>query len=133
SALGRGLDRAAVEDGGGGLRLLAGDEAEEGAEVVDDRLEAAGGQPAAGLLVDHRPGGGVLGQGAPRRARADDPPQAVEDIAEVVDPLSGILGQETEIGHDEFPLGVGDVAGVGLVSDHTLSYDGDWTKVHNTF
>src|SRR5271165_937025 len=132
SALGCGLHRATVEDGGGRLGLLAGGEAEHGAEVVDHGLEAAGGQPAATLLVDHLPGREVLGQVAPRRAGANDPPQAVEDVAEVIDPLAGVLGQEAEIGDDEFPFGVGDIAGIGLVSDHTLFYAGDWTKVHNT-
>ena len=116
----------------GRLGLPAGGEAEDGAEVVDDRLEAAGGEPAAGLLVDHLPGGEVLGQVAPRGAGADEPAQGVEDVAEVVDPLAGVLGQEAEIGDDELPFGVGDVAGVGLVSDHTLNYAGNWTKVHNT-
>jgi hypothetical protein len=38
------LHRAAVEDGGRRLGLLADGETEDGAEVVDDGLEAAGGQ-----------------------------------------------------------------------------------------
>src|SRR5271166_1558989 len=46
SALGCGLHRATVEDGGGRLGLLAGGEAEHGAEVVDHGLEAAGGDSA---------------------------------------------------------------------------------------
>ena len=45
---------------------------------------------------------------------------------------TGILGKEAEIGDDEFPFGVADIAGVGLVSDHTLSFVANWTKVHNT-
>jgi hypothetical protein len=49
-----------------------------------------------------------------------------------MDPLAGVLGQQAEIGQYESPLGVGDIAGIGLVCDHTLYYDGDWTKVHNT-
>jgi hypothetical protein len=114
-ALASGLHRAAVEDGRRRLRPLAGDEAEDGAEVVDDGLEAAGLQPAAALLVVRRPGGEVLGQVAPRRAGADDPAQAVEDIAEVILALGGILGQQAEVGDDELPLGVGNIAGVGLV------------------
>ena len=107
-------------------------EAEHGAEVVDDGLEAAGGEPAPGLLIDHLPGRKVLGQVTPGRAGADDPTQGVEDVAEAVDALAGVLGQEAEIGDHELPLGVGDIAGVRLVSDHTLYYAGDWTKVHNT-
>jgi hypothetical protein len=57
-----------------------------------------------------------LGEGLghpPRRAGADDVPQGVEDVAEVVDPLAGILKQRTEIRDDEFPFGVGDVAESG--------------------
>ena len=47
AALGGGLHRAAVEDGGGRLGVAALGEVQDGAEVVDDRLEAAGGEPAA--------------------------------------------------------------------------------------
>jgi hypothetical protein len=46
--------------------------------------------------------------------------------------LAGVFGKQAEIGPDELPLGVGDVTGVGLVSDHTLNYAGNPTKVHNT-
>jgi hypothetical protein len=88
--------------------------------------------PAAGLLIDHLPGGKVLGQVTPRRAAARHPTEGVEDVAEAVDALSGVLGQEAEIGPDELPLGVGDVTRVRLVSDHALNYAGDRTKVHNT-
>jgi hypothetical protein len=46
--------------------------------------------------------------------------------------LAGVLGEQAEVGKDELPLGIGNVARVGLVSDHTLNYADDWTKVHNT-
>ena len=120
AALGGRLHRAAVEDRGGGLGVTPGGEAEHGAEVVDDRLEASGGEPAPGLLVDHLPGREVLGEVAPRGSGPHRPAQGVEDVAEVMDPLAGILRQQTEIGQDEFPIGVGDVAGVGSGSDHAL-------------
>ena len=106
AALGGGLDRAAVEDRGGRLGVAAGGEPEDGAEVVDDGLEAAGGEPAAGLLVDRLPGGEVLGQVAPGGAAADEPSQGVEDVAEVVDALAGVLGEQAEVGDDELPFGV---------------------------
>ena len=118
--------------GGRRLGIPALGEAEHGAEVVDDGLEAAGGEPAAGLLVDRRPGREVLGDVTPLGAGADDPAEGVEDVAEAVLALAGVLGEQAEVGQDELPLGVGDVAGVGLVSDHTLNYVADWTKVHNT-
>jgi hypothetical protein len=92
AALGGRLHRAAVEDGGLGLGVPAGGEAENGAEVVDDGLEAAGGQPAAGLLIDQLLGREVGWQVAPAGTGADDPTQAVEDVLEAVDSLTGLLG-----------------------------------------
>ena len=99
---------------------------------MDDGLEGAGGDPPAGLLIDHLPGREVLGEVTPRGAAAYHPAEGIEDVAEVVDTLSGVLGQQAEIGADEVPLGVGSIAGVRLVRDHTLKYAVDWTKVHNT-
>jgi hypothetical protein len=99
---------------------------------MNDGLEAAGGQPAAGLLVDHLPRREVLGHIPPRRASADDSQEGIEDVPEAVLALAGVLGQEAEIGDDESPFGVGDIAGIGLVSDHTLNYVVYYTKVHNT-
>jgi hypothetical protein len=123
------LQRAAVEDRGGGLGIPAGGESEDGTKVVEDGLEASGGQPAAGLLIDHLPGGKVPGQVSPGRAGADDAPKAVEDIAEVVDSLAGVLGEEAKIGGDEFPFGVADIAGVVLMSDHILYFH----RFYNTY
>src|SRR5262245_38415878 len=128
AALGRRLDGAAVEDGSRRLGVAALGESEDGMEVVDDGLEAAGGEPAAGLLVDHLPGGEVGGQVAPGGAAADEPSQGVEDVAEVVDALAGVLGEQAEARDDELPFGVRDVAGVGLVGNRTLNYVPQWTK-----
>ena len=100
------MQGAAVEDGGRGLHVAAGGEPQDGAEVVNDGLEAAGGQPAAGLLVDGLPRGEVLGQVAPRGAATDEPSRGVEDIAHVVDALAGVLGEQAEVGEDELPFGV---------------------------
>jgi hypothetical protein len=125
-------EHAAVEDRGGGLAAPALGQPEHGPEVVDDGLEAAGIEPAAGLLVDRLQGREVLGQEPPGGAGADDPPQGVEGVAEAMDVLAGVLGQEAEVGDDERPLGVRDIAGVELMSDHTLSYAIYWAKVHNT-
>jgi hypothetical protein len=71
---------------------------------VDDGLEASGAQPAAALLIDRLPRREVLGQVAPLGAGANDPPQGVEDVAEVVDPLAGVLREGAEIRGDELPL-----------------------------
>ena len=52
---------------------------------MDERLEAAGGEPATGLLVDHLPGREVLGQRAPGGAATDEPACGIEDVAQVVE------------------------------------------------
>jgi hypothetical protein len=64
---------------------------------MDDRLEAPGGEPAASLLRDHLPGEKVLGQVTPGGTTADDPSEAVEDVAEVVDALTGVLGEQPKV------------------------------------
>jgi hypothetical protein len=69
---------------------------------------------------------------AGRGPGADDPSEGVEDIAQVVLALAGVLGQEAEVREGELPFGVGDVARVGLVGDHTLNYGRDRARVHNT-
>ena len=111
AALDSGLDRAAVECHGRRLGAAAVGEPEDGAEVVDDGLEAVGGQPSAALLIDGLPGWEVLGEIAPGRTGTDDVSQAVEDIAERMLALAGILGKQAQIGDDELPLGIRDVAG----------------------
>jgi hypothetical protein len=114
------LNRAAVKDRGRRLGVPADGEAEKGTEIMDDGLETADRGPASALLVNHLPGREVLGQVAPRRTGACDPVQAVEDIAEVRYPLAGVLGKQTKIGDQEGPFGIRNIAGVWLVSDHTL-------------
>jgi hypothetical protein len=44
--------------------------------------------------------------------------------------LAGVLGKQVEVRDDELPLGIRDVAGVRLVSDHALKYVANWTRVH---
>jgi hypothetical protein len=70
---------------------------------VDDGLEAAGGQPAAGLLIDGLPGREIRRQVAPGGAAADEPAGGVEDVAQAVDALAGVLGEQAEVGDDELP------------------------------
>jgi hypothetical protein len=39
-----------------------------------------------------------------------------------MDPLPGVFGQQAKVGENKLPFGIGDVAGVGIVSDHTRNY-----------
>ena len=107
-------------------------ESKHGAEVVDYGLKAAGSKPAASLLVDHLPRREVLGQVTPRGAATDEPSKAIQDVAEIVHSLAGVLGKQAKVGEDELPFRVSNIAGVGSVSDHTLKYVPQWTTVHNT-
>jgi hypothetical protein len=88
-ALGRRLDGAAVDDRLTRVGDAALGQAEELAEFVYDGLEAAGGHPSPGLVVDGVPGGQVVGDEPPGRAGAHQPAEGVEDLAEIVPTLSG--------------------------------------------
>ena len=108
-------------------------EAEDGAEVVDDRLEATGGEPAPGLLIDRRPGREVRRQVAPGGAAADEPPRRVEDVAEVMGPLwPASSGSRQRYGTTNCHSASETSLGQGMVGDHNLNYVGHSVKVHNT-
>jgi hypothetical protein len=59
-----------------------------------------------------------VGHVSPRRAGAYDPPQPVEDLAQIVLALRGVLSDEREVWGHEVPLFVRNVAGVWFSSSH---------------
>jgi hypothetical protein len=59
-----------------------------------------------------------VGHVSPRRAGAYDPPQPVEDLAQIVLALRGVLSDEREVRSDEVPLFVRNVTGVWFSSSH---------------
>lgn len=123
--------RERVEHGRRRLGVPALGQPEQNAEVVDDRLEAAGGQPTPDLLVDYLSGREVARQVSPGSA-ADDPAEGVEYVAEAVDALAGVLGVQRQVIRDERPLHVGDVGRMGFANSHTLNYGQQPTKINNT-
>ena len=86
------------------------------AQIVDHLLEDARFEPPLRLLVDRLPRRQVVGHVSPRRAGAYDPPQSVEDLAQVVLALGGVLPHEREVRGDKRPLLVGNVAWVWFSS-----------------
>ena len=66
----------------------------------------------------------------PRRARSDNPAQAIKDLAQAVLPLRGVFGHEGQIGGHKGPFVVTDITGVGFPF-HTASVASS-DKVHNT-
>ena len=70
------------------------------------------------MLVDGFPRRQVVGHVAPRRAGAYDPPQPVEDLAQIVVALRGVLSDEREVWGHERPLFIRNVTGVWFSSSH---------------
>ncbi len=79
-----GWQGAAIQNGGGGRIGPARGQAQHLAQIVDHGLEAAGFQPALGLLIDDLPRGQIMRQPAPRRTAPNQPAQAIEGFAQVV-------------------------------------------------
>ena len=113
--LGR-LDRLAVDAAGRRGRLAPGPPADLRAQGVVDRPPGAIARPSGEIVVDGPPGREVAREGPPRAAV----PVAVEDrvdhLAEV-----GLAGPAVdpggrEVGFDDAPSGVGQVAGIGFGS-----------------
>jgi hypothetical protein len=78
AAPGRGLRRAAVEDGGRGAAPAASLPTREQARVADHAPEHARGEPAPALLVDDPPWREAVRRRAPGSARARQPLERVE-------------------------------------------------------
>src|SRR5215203_466579 len=92
--------------------------AQKYAQILDHLLEHSRFYPPLRLLVDRLPGGQVVGHVSPRRAGAYNPPQPVEDLAQVVVSLGSIFSDEREVRGEEVPLFVGNVTGVWFSSSH---------------
>jgi hypothetical protein len=134
AALGRRVQRLAVQDGRTGLAGAPRLQAQQGAQVVHDRLKDTRVEPAARLLVDDVPAGKVVRQHAPLGASAHPPAQAIEDLAQVVAPLRRVLTYEGQVGRDEVPFLVADVTlrgGARRWSSHVPILPTPRHRVHN--
>jgi hypothetical protein len=112
AAFGRALQGAAVEDHRAGLWGTPLAEADQHPQVGDDRLEDPGLDPPPGLLVDGGPGRQIGGHEAPLEAGAGDVAQAVEEFAQGMGALRGILTHQGEVGSQEGPFLIADVGGI---------------------
>jgi site-specific DNA recombinase len=110
----RRLPRAAVEDHRRRLRLASGGDAQQRPEVARHRREHPGGDPAARLLIDHRPSGKLVRQVGPLRPGPHQPAQRVEDLPQVVMSLRRVRPHQRQLRQHEVPLLVGDIARVRL-------------------
>jgi hypothetical protein len=53
-----------------------------------------------------------MGQHAPRSASADNPAQGIEDLAQGIVALRGLLVHQNQVGRDKRPFIIGDIGGV---------------------
>jgi hypothetical protein len=104
AVFGGGLDRPPVEYGRRQARIPVGGHPDDGPEVVGHDLEAPGGEPPAGLLINGGPEREVVGQVPPVGFRLDQPANGVEQSLEVVPPLVAVLPQEGQVRGGERPL-----------------------------
>jgi hypothetical protein len=80
----------------------------------------AGCEPALALLVHRRPRRQIMRHPPPRRLCADDPAQAIEDLAQAVLPRRRLFGHKGQIREDQGPFIITDITGVRFAC-HTLS------------
>src|SRR5262249_3479428 len=103
----------------------------EQAEAMDEGFETPRGHPSLGLLIHRFPRWEVDWQHPPRRSSAHDAAQRVEDLAQLMSPLGCGLRQQAQIGRDEGPFLITDIARIGT-SVHAPYFTRLATSVHNT-
>ena len=106
------LQGAAVEDHGGRLGRAAFAQTDQHTQVGDDGLEDPGLDPAAGLLVDRRPGRQIAWHEAPLEAGAGDVAQPVEEFPQRMVALRRIFAHQGQVGGQEGPFLIGNIGGV---------------------
>jgi hypothetical protein len=103
-------------------------QAQQGAQAVNRSFKDACRKPALALLVDRVPGRLVVGNQAPGGTATDQKAQAVEDFAQRVFALRGILGHQGRIRSDDCPFFIADITGIRFSAHLPRS---PYSKVHN--
>src|SRR5215212_11813389 len=102
-ALRGGSQSARVKYGRRRVRRPALRKPQKHTQIVDHLLEDARFYPPLRLLVDRLPRRQVVGHVSPRGAGAYDPPQSVEDLAQIVLALGCVFPNEREVRSKERP------------------------------
>jgi hypothetical protein len=97
TALGRGLQRAAVDARCRRLALASGKLAQQNARVFDQTLEASRPHPALHLLKNCRPRRIIVRHEPPLIARPCNVANAVEDSPQIVLPMGTVLAAQQQI------------------------------------
>jgi hypothetical protein len=126
---------AAVDDRRRRLLRTARREAEQGAQVLSQRLETSCRQPALGLLIHSSPRRKVVWHGAPGNAVADHVAKGVEQLVQGVLTLRRCLGHQGDIRDNQLPFIIADIRRIGLARrgrTHPSPLSLRFIKLHNT-
>jgi len=113
AAFGRALEGAAIQNHRRGLGGSAVAEPDQFAQVGDDRAEDVRHEPAPGLLVDRLPGRQIVRHVPPLEPSPGTEAQPVEEFAQRVLALRGVLAHERQVRGEEGPFVIGDVGRIG--------------------
>ncbi len=102
-----------IPDHRAGLGGSAFPDPDQFAQVGNNSDEHVGVDPAADLLGDRRPRWEIVRHGPPLESGPGDETQAIEELAQAVRALRGIVSPEGEVRCEKRPFLVGDIGGVG--------------------
>src|SRR5258705_6675152 len=77
-------------------------------------FKATGPQPTLGLLLDGCPGRQIIGYHSPRAARANEPAQAVENLAQRMFALGRFFFHQRQVRSAKRPLFVADITRISF-------------------
>ena len=110
----RGLQGTTVEDRCGWFFLATFSNAQDGAQIVDQRFKDFGFEPAARLLINDIPGWQIMRQPAPLCPSPHDPAQAIKDFAQGIIALGRLFTHQRQVRSDERPFFVAHIAGISF-------------------
>ncbi len=135
AAFGGGPQRSAIDDGGCRIGRSTTGQAQQGPQILGERLEAPRGQPALRLLIHGGPRWKVVRHGPPGDVVADHVAQRVEQFPQRVIALWRCLRHQRQIRHHQRPFLVADVRRIRLAmrsGAHPIPLSATARKVHNT-
>ncbi len=97
TALGRGWERAAVDDHGGGIFVTSFCPSQSLPQIPHHGFKDSGRCPTPALLINGIPWWKVVGQVSPRRSGSHEPPQSIQYRAEVMLPLGRVFAHQRQI------------------------------------
>jgi hypothetical protein len=104
AALWRRLQGRNVEDRGCGLPFAPLGQAQQGPQIMYDRLKYPSPDSTLGLLINREPGLQIIGHHPPRCTCSDNPAQAIEDFAQAVVSLGRFFAHQSHVRRHKSPF-----------------------------